>query len=310
MAAGDYLRHTGVVKNVRQSAGRESGVSPGGTRAPALPAAHLEGEVDNAPTRTRVAKIILEHGAQTAVALAEHLHLTPAAVRRHLDAMVADGMLVASEERPRGPRGRGRPAKVFQLTDAGHEEFHQAYDDLALSALRYIRDTAGDQAVAEFAKLLVGRLESRYREVAQTSADGPGTSALAEALSEDGYAASVAPARLGEQLCQHHCPVAHVAEQFPQLCEAETEVFARILGRHVQRLATIAQGDRVCTTHVPRADVAELIHASVEQPATAEAATAVGDVATDAATVATHPGAGDGLSTAAPQQNRVRRTTS
>ena len=40
-------------------------------------------------------------------------------------------------------------------------------------------------------------------------------------------------------------------EQFPELCEAETEVFARLLGTHVQRLATIAHGDGVCTTHVP-----------------------------------------------------------
>jgi predicted ArsR family transcriptional regulator len=39
--------------------------------------------------------------------------------------------------------------------------------------------------------------------------------------------------------------------QFPELCEAETEVFARLLGTHVQRLATIAHGDGVCTTHVP-----------------------------------------------------------
>ena len=56
---------------------------------------------------------------------------------------------------------------------------------------------------------------------------------LAQALSADGYAASTAAGRSGAQLCQHHCPVAHVAEQFPQLCEAETEVFARLLGKHV-----------------------------------------------------------------------------
>jgi predicted ArsR family transcriptional regulator len=47
--------------------------------------------------------------------------------------------------------------------------------------------------------------------------------------------------------------VAHVAEQFPQLCEAETEVFSRLLGTHVQRLATIAHGDGVCTTFIPKA---------------------------------------------------------
>ena len=45
--------------------------------------------------------------------------------------------------------------------------------------------------------------------------------------------------------------MAHVAEQFPQLCEAETRAFSRLLGVHVQRLATIAHGDGVCTTHVP-----------------------------------------------------------
>jgi predicted ArsR family transcriptional regulator len=89
--------------------------------------------------------------------------------------------------------------------------------------------------------------------------------ALAEALSADGYAASAGPApaigglgggsgsggaRAGEQLCQHHCPVAHVAAEFPQLCEAETEAFGRLLGTPVQRLATIAHGDGICTTHV------------------------------------------------------------
>ena len=53
------------------------------------------------------------------------------------------------------------------------------------------------------------------------------------------------------QLCQGHCPVQHVASEFPQLCEAETEAFGRLLGVHVQRLATLAHGDHVCTTFVP-----------------------------------------------------------
>ena len=53
------------------------------------------------------------------------------------------------------------------------------------------------------------------------------------------------------QLCQHHCPVSHVAEEFPELCETEREAFAEVLGTHVQRLATIVNGDCACTTHVP-----------------------------------------------------------
>jgi predicted ArsR family transcriptional regulator len=45
--------------------------------------------------------------------------------------------------------------------------------------------------------------------------------------------------------------VSHVAHEFPQLCEAETEAIGRVLGTHVQRLATIAHGDGVCTTCIP-----------------------------------------------------------
>ena len=56
---------------------------------------------------------------------------------------------------------------------------------------------------------------------------------------------------MGEEVCQHHCPIAHVASEFPELCEAETAAFSEILGTHVQRLATIAHGDGVCTTFIP-----------------------------------------------------------
>ena len=72
----------------------------------------------------------------------------------------------------------------------------------------------------------------------------------------------------GEQLCQHHCPVAHVAAEFPQLCEAETEAFGRLLGTPVQRLATIAHGDGICTTHVTDLGKASLLGAVVPRVTT------------------------------------------
>ena len=80
-----------------------------------------------------------------------------------------------------------------------------------------------------------------------------GVTALAAALAADGYAASARPVPAGRavQLCQGHCPVQDVAAQFPELCEAETQMFARVLGVHVQRLSTLASGGHVCTTHVP-----------------------------------------------------------
>src|SRR5215207_6648192 len=205
-------------------------------------------------TRNRVARTILETGPTTAAGLAAALRLTPAAVRRHLDALLSDGLIEERAPRPTAVRGRGRPARLFAMTPAGRDEFDQAYDDLAASALRFVEEQGARAAVAAFARQRVAELETRYRDAVADVPAEQRTEALAEALSADGYAASTRPAAaaLGEQLCQHNCPVAHVAEQFPELCEAETEVFARLLGTHVQRLATIAHGDGVCTTYVPR----------------------------------------------------------
>jgi predicted ArsR family transcriptional regulator len=211
------------------------------------------GVLDDSPTRKRVARSILENGPSTAAALAERLTLTPAAVRRHLDQLVAAGALEAREPRTYGARGRGRPAKVFTLTDSGRDTFLQAYDDLAASALRFVRESGGPGAVTEFARRRTAEIEDRFRALVAAAAPDDRVGALATALTGDGYAASVHSTQIGDQICQHHCPVAHVAAEFPQLCEAETEVFARLLGRHVQRLATIAHGDGVCTTNVPHA---------------------------------------------------------
>lgn len=203
------------------------------------------------PTRERVVTIILEEGASTAAELGLRLMLTPAAVRRHLDQLVADGAIEAREQPIVGRRGRGRPAKVFAVTGAGRERFAQAYDELAVDALRFLSDTGGDAAVMAFARRRVSDLEDRYRPLIASAAPVDRPQALADALNADGFAASARSGPGGDQVCQHHCPVANVAEEFPQLCEAETEVFARLLGSHVQRLATIAHGDGICTTYVP-----------------------------------------------------------
>jgi predicted ArsR family transcriptional regulator len=206
-------------------------------------------------TRARIARLILETGPATATGLSARLGLTPAAIRRHLDNLLADGMIESRTARTYGTRGRGRPARLFAITDAGRSAFEHAYDDLAASALRFLAERAGPDAVAEFARRQIGDLEARYRAAVGSGSASERVRALAEALSADGYAASASGAPAaggggGEQLCQHHCPVAHVAAEYPQLCEAETEAFGRLLGTPVQRLATIANGDGVCTTHI------------------------------------------------------------
>jgi predicted ArsR family transcriptional regulator len=220
--------------------------------------AERAGPLDRDPadgrTRDRVAQLLLQYGSATTSELSDALGLSCAAIRRHLDAMLGEGLVEARERPVRGPRGRGRPAKLFSLTESARESFPHTYDDLAGAALRWIAQHAGPAAVTAFAASQVAALEQRCRTAMREAGDDPmaRAQALASALTAEGYAAGASAIASGGQLCQHHCPVAHVAAEFPQLCEAETQVISRLVGTHVQRLATIANGDGVCTTHIPK----------------------------------------------------------
>jgi len=233
---------------------------------------NLDSEVSRASeavdrgTRDRVCKEILQRGPVSASDLAVTLGLTPAAVRRHLDGLTAQGLVSAWTGAEGAPRRRGRPARRFVLTDAGHAAMSTAYDDLAAQLLEFLAATAGAEAVRNFAAVRADRLAARYRPAVDAAGSDPHVraGALAQALSTDGYAASVrsvddghvdpvseSHSAAGKQLCQGHCPVQQVATQFPELCEAETKAFSDLLGVHVQRLATLAHGEHVCTTHIP-----------------------------------------------------------
>src|SRR5260370_27424747 len=77
-------------------------------------------------TRARIARLILEQGPSTAAGLSARLGLTPAAIRRHLDNLLTDGMIEAREARCYGSRGRGRPARAVAIPDSGRKAVEQA----------------------------------------------------------------------------------------------------------------------------------------------------------------------------------------
>lgn len=229
-------------------------------------------EPADARTRDRVLQAVTERAPVTAAVLADSLGLTATGVRRHLDHLAEAGLIVGRETPagPAGKRGRGRPARSWVLSDSGHDALPDDYDALAANAVRFLREHVGDDAVRAFAEQRVGEIEQRYAvELAAAGDDVRArTDALVEALRRDGFAATARPVAavggarstrgagsIGVQLCQGHCPVQHVASEFPELCEAEAEAFSRLLGVHVQRLATLAHGDHVCTTFVPTPEV-------------------------------------------------------
>jgi predicted ArsR family transcriptional regulator len=225
-------------------------------------------------TRGAIVQLLLEAGPITAGEIGERLGISAAGVRRHLDALMDAGDAQSSAAAAWQHSGRGRPAKRYRLTAAGRAKLGHTYDDLAVAAMRQLREIGGEDAVRTFARR---RIDSILAGVTDGPDDVESTAdRVAATLTEAGYATTTTPVSgpiHGIQLCQHHCPVSHVAEEFPELCETEREAFAEILGTHVQRLATIVNGDCACTTHVPLAEKSTDKPKSLRRTARVEAAT-------------------------------------
>ncbi|QPG71860.1 transcriptional regulator [Mycolicibacterium mucogenicum DSM 44124] len=238
--SGSEFRHNGVVK-LPSGAPEAVGTATAVASATAVSDGH---------TRSAIVQLLLE-GAVTATQIGEQLGISAAGVRRHLDALIEAGDAESSAAAAWQHNGRGRPAKRYRLTAAGRAKLGHTYDDLAAAAMRQLREIGGDDAIRTFARR---RIDSILSGVTATDDVTATADQVAAALTQAGYATTTTPVTGpigGVQICQHHCPVSHVAEEFPELCDAEREAFAEVLGTHVQRLATIVNGDCACTTHVP-----------------------------------------------------------
>lgn len=202
-------------------------------------------------TRRLIMSAMLTSRPVTVAELAEKVGITPAGVRRHLDKLLAEGLAELAEADASAPATRGRPAKHYQLTRDGRERNGHGYDDLALAAFAEVEALGGRDAVKNLARK---RAEKVLGDVAGEGDVDKRTRDVAAAFAAHGYAANADNVGSSLQLCQHHCPVHAVAAEYPEICEAEHELIAELVGAAVSPLALIANGDGVCTTHISRAD--------------------------------------------------------
>ena len=98
----------------------------------------------NGSAAANVARVLLTLGPSTAVTIADELGHTGTAIRKTLDSLIEQGFVEASERAPygpaalAGPRGRGRPARVFSLTPLGKSKFGAHEDSLAVAAVKFM----------------------------------------------------------------------------------------------------------------------------------------------------------------------------
>lgn len=201
-------------------------------------------------TRARLLLLLRKHPGITVTELAGHLGLTGVGVRRHLDALCADGLV----ERSACVRsGVGRPPTGWRLTAKGMELLPRCYDAFAVQLLEDVRDALGDEGIDVVFRKRADKLAAQYEERLEGATTlEEKVAGLARIRDQSGYVAEWRREGDSLVLTENNCAVHRVAEGFPAVCAMELALFRRLLGSDVEvtRVAHTMSGDSVCTYRI------------------------------------------------------------
>ena len=178
------------------------------------------------------------HGPTNIPRLAKLRGVNLNAVRQQISMLQREGLVeVRVEKAP-----VGRPTQLYALTDKADALFPQAYGPLALTLLRQLREVDGEKKIDQMFDRRTKSLLAAYRKRLAGKSLGEKWQELARIRAEEGYMARVE----GKGLTEHHCPIAAIAKEFPQVCLFEKKLFEAVLGGPLDRTDHLASGGRAC----------------------------------------------------------------
>lgn len=192
-------------------------------------------------------------GPESIAGLSGAFGVTSEAVRQLLVKLEGDGLVAFEDQRA----GRGRPKRLWRLTEAGHARFPDRHSDLTVGLLDAVRAEFGDDGLDR----LIARRESEQRLAYVAATSDASTleqrvARLADLREREGYMAEWRQEEDGSLLLiENHCPICAAAAKCQALCRSELAVFREALGRDavVERIDHVLAGGRRCAYRVTAA---------------------------------------------------------
>jgi predicted ArsR family transcriptional regulator len=207
-------------------------------------------------TRRQIYLFARERDGVTATEVAEHFELHPNVARHHLEKLAAGGYLDVYVDRDNA--GVGRPSKRYVAGVGNTTAAVPALRDDLLIALLGRLLAIVDPLEAEQIARDVGAQYGRSLAEQMAPGDVPRSlrsamTAVAHALTAQGFAAHRGVAGSPNSIVRDHCPFGTAAIDHPVLCAADRGLVEGLLnglcgdGVPVQ-LSSRARGDQVCST--------------------------------------------------------------
>ncbi len=181
--------------------------------------------------------------------------MTAVAARQHLEPLEAEGLVAYAEE----PKGVGRPAREWRLTEKALGLFPDSHGELAVAILGAMRESFGDAGLERLVALRTrAQIRAYRRRVSPRAPLHRKVAALAAIRREEGYMAEWSRAGRDFLLVENHCPICAAARTCQGLCAGELDLFRAVLGARVERREHILAGARRCTYRIsPRGQAAD-----------------------------------------------------
>lgn len=188
--------------------------------------------------------LLKSHGPQSAAALGEQLQMTSMGARQHLIALESDGWVGFSDE----ARGRGRPVRLWHLTEQAWQRFPDTHSELTLQLIDNIQQLFGEVGMERLIQQREQQQLGRYQAQLTQPALADRLATLKEQRTREGYMADMRQEEDGSWLLwESHCPICAAARAYRGFCRSELEMFRQLLApARVEREQYLLDGDHRC----------------------------------------------------------------
>ncbi|HDX8359696.1 TPA: transcriptional regulator [Aeromonas hydrophila] len=188
--------------------------------------------------------LLKSHGPQSAAELGEQLQMTSMGARQHLMTLEADGWVSFNDE----ARGRGRPVRLWHLTEQAWQRFPDSHSELTLQLIDNIQQLFGEVGMERLIAQREQQQLARYQAELTQPALADRLAALTAQRTREGYMADFRQEEDGSWLLwESHCPICAAARACRGFCRSELEMFRRLLApAGVVREQYLLKGDHRC----------------------------------------------------------------
>jgi predicted ArsR family transcriptional regulator len=171
--------------------------------------------------------------------IAERLKMSYMGIKELCDEMERGGLLGTWRQ----PQQRGRPFKLYRLTEKAHELFPSTSNSATLEILEAAQKLFGPTAPEKLLLVYFHKLAASYEQRLRSGPLAERAKWFARLRDHDGYMSEFETMPGGGfAIIEHHSPLLDLLRAFPIVAKLETDLFQRILDTAVRREETQLSG--------------------------------------------------------------------